>query len=384
MNQNYSNLKLGIIGGGQLGKMLLQVTSRYNINSKILDPNNDSPCKNLCNEFFLGDLMDHDAVYEFGKKCDLVTYEIEHVNTKALEKLESEGIDIFPRPSTLKIIQDKSMQKKFFIENNIPTAKYRFFKSISDFLEFSKNNDINFPCIWKKTKFGYDGYGVKKINSINEITDLPDSEFIIEDYVPFKKELATTVVRNKSGQIEIFPMVEMIFNSNSNQVEYVLCPAQIDKEVVEKAKGVALNLADAFENVGLLTVEMFMTKDNQILVNEVAPRPHNSAHYSIEACISSQFDQHIRSILNLPLGCSKPNSYAIMVNLVGEEGQTGSVSYSGIEKAMQNNNVSIHIYGKSKTKPNRKMGHATVLDTNLENGLEVAKSIKKIITIKSK
>ena len=384
MNQNYSNLKLGIIGGGQLGKMLLQVTSRYNINSKILDPNNDSPCKNLCNEFFLGDLTDHDAVYEFGKKCDLVTYEIEHVNTKALEKLESEGIDIFPRPSTLKIIQDKSMQKKFFLENNIPTAKYRFFKSISDFLEFSKNNDIDFPCIWKKTKFGYDGYGVKKINSLNEITNLPDSEFIIEDYVPFKKELATTVVRNKSGQIEIFPMVEMIFNSNSNQVEYVLCPAQIDKEVVEKAKGVALNLADAFENVGLLTVEMFMTKDNQILVNEVAPRPHNSAHYSIEACISSQFDQHIRSILNLPLGCSKPNSYAVMVNLVGEEGQTGSVSYSGIEKAMQNNNVSIHIYGKSKTKPNRKMGHVTVLDTNLENGLEVAKSIKKIITIKSK
>ena len=384
MNLNYSNLKLGIIGGGQLGKMLLQVTSRYNINSKILDPNNDSPCKNLCNEFFLGDLMDHDAVYEFGKKCDLVTYEIEHVNTKALEKLESEGIDIFPRPSTLKIIQDKSMQKKFFIENNIPTAKYRFFKSISDFLEFSKNNDINFPCIWKKTKFGYDGYGVKKINSLNEITDLPDSEFIIEDYVPFKKELATTVVRNKSGQIEIFPMVEMIFNSNSNQVEYVLCPAQIDKEVVEKAKAIALNVANAFENIGLLTVEMFMTKDNQILVNEVAPRPHNSAHYSIEACISSQFDQHIRSILNLPLGCSKPNSYAIMVNLVGEEGQTGSVSYSGIEKAMQNNNVSIHIYGKSKTKPNRKMGHATVLDTDLENGLEVAKSIKKIITIKSK
>jgi len=384
MNQNYSDLKLGIIGGGQLGKMLLQVTSRYNINSKILDPSNDSPCKNLCNEFFLGDLMDHDAVYEFGKKCDLITYEIEHVNTKALEKLESEGIDIFPKPSTLKIIQNKSIQKKFFVKNNIPTAKYRFFKSVSDFLEFSKNKNIDFPCVWKKTKFGYDGYGVKKINSLNEITNLPDSEFIIEDYVPFKKELATTVVRNKSGQIEIFPMVEMIFNSNSNQVEYVLCPAQIDKEVVEKAKAIALNVANAFENIGLLTVEMFMTKDNQILVNEVAPRPHNSAHYSIEACISSQFDQHIRSILNLPLGCSKPNSYAIMVNLVGEEGQTGSVSYSGIEKAMQNNNVSIHIYGKNKTKPNRKMGHATVLDTDLENGLEVAKSIKKIITIKSK
>ena len=384
MIYNHSNLKLGIIGGGQLGKMLLQVSSRYNINSKILDPNKESPCKNLCNEFFLGDLMDYNAVYEFGKNCDLVTFEIEHVNINALEKLESEGIDVFPRPSTLRIIQDKSIQKKFFIDNNIPTAKFRYFKSNSDFLKFANNNDINFPCMWKKTKFGYDGYGVKKINNPDEINNLMDSEFIIEDYVPFKKELATTVARNMSGKIVIFPVVEMMFNSNSNQVEYVICPAQVDNEIMKNAKEIALKLTNAFENIGLLAVEMFLTEDKRLLVNEVAPRPHNSAHYSIEACISSQFDQHLRSILNLPLGCSKCNSYAIMVNLVGDQKHTGPVSYSGIEKTLQYNNVSLHIYGKTKTKPNRKMGHATVLDTDLKNGLEIAKSIKKIITIKSK
>ena len=384
MDYNQSNLKLGIIGGGQLGKMLLQTSSKYSLHSKILDPNDNSPCKNLCDEFFLGDLMDYNAIYDFGKKCDLVTYEIEHVNVDALEKLESEGITVYPKPSVLRTIQDKSQQKKFFIDNNIPTAKYLYFKSKSEFLKFSKDNNVEFPCVWKKTKFGYDGYGVKKLNSFSEINKLIDCEFIIEEHIPFKKELATTVVRNDSGEIEIFPLVEMMFNPKSNQVEYVLCPAQVEDEIFENAKQIALNVTKAFKNIGLLAVEMFLTLDNKIIVNEVAPRPHNSAHYSIEACISSQFDQHLRSILNLPLGCSKSNSFAVMVNLVGELDHEGPVLYNGIEKAMQNNNACIHLYGKSITKPNRKMGHVTVLDTDLKNGLDIAKSIKKTIIIKSK
>ena len=384
MDYNQSNLKLGIIGGGQLGKMLLQTSSKYSLLTKILDPSDDSPCKNLCDEFFLGDLMDYDAIYEFGKKCDLVTYEIEHVNVNALEKLESEGITVYPRPSVLKTIQDKNQQKIFFTENNIPTAKHLYFKSKAEFLKFSKDNHVDFPCVWKKTKFGYDGYGVKKLNSLTEINKLTDCEFIIEEYVPFKKELATTVVRNDSGEIEIFPLVEMMFNPKSNQVEYVLCPAQVEDEIFENAKQIALNVTKAFKNIGLLAVEMFLTLDNKIIVNEVAPRPHNSAHYSIEACISSQFDQHLRSILNLPLGCSQSNSFAVMVNLVGELDHEGPVLYNGIEKAMQNNNACIHLYGKSITKPNRKMGHVTVLDTDLKNGLDIAKSIKKTIIIKSK
>ena len=384
MDYNQSNLKLGIIGGGQLGKMLLQTSSKYSLHSKILDPNDNSPCKNLCDEFFLGDLMDYNAIYDFGKKCDLVTYEIEHVNVDALEKLESEGITVYPKPSALRTIQDKSQQKKFFIDNGIPTAKYLYFKSKSEFLKFSRNNHVEFPCVWKKTTLGYDGYGVKKLNSFSEINKLTDCEFIIEEHIPFKKELATTVVRNDSGEIEIFPLVEMMFNHKTNQVEYVLCPAQVEDEIFENAKQIALNVTKAFKNIGLLAVEMFLTLDNKIIVNEVAPRPHNSAHYSIEACISSQFDQHLRSILNLPLGCSKSNSFAVMVNLVGELDHEGPVLYNGIEKAMQNNNACIHLYGKSITKPNRKMGHVTVLDTDLKNGLDIAKSIKKTIIIKSK
>ena len=383
MNYFSSNFTLGILGGGQLGKMLLQVTSKLSIKTNILDSSPNSPCKNLCNEFQTGNLMDFNSVYKFGKKCDLITYEIEHVNIEALEKLESDGIKVYPSSKTLKIIQDKSLQKKFFTENKIPTAKFWHFKSLQDYNSSSVKNEIKFPCVWKKTKFGYDGFGVEIINCSNDLEKLPESEFIIEELIPFKKEIATTIARNESGQIEVFPVVEMIFNEISNQVEYVICPAQINDDIKDKAKEIALNVSKSFEQIGLLAVEMFLTNDNKILVNEVAPRPHNSAHYSIEACTNSQFEQHIKSILDLPLGCSKSNIYAIMVNLVGEKGFSGPVVYSGIEEAMQYDNVSVHIYGKSETKPNRKMGHATILDTSLKNGLSRAKSIKKIIKIKT-
>ena len=383
MNYFSSNFILGIIGGGQLGKMLLQVTSKLSIKTNILDSSPNSPCKNLCNEFQTGNLMDFHSVYKFGKKCDLITYEIEHVNIEALEKLESEGIKVYPSSKTLKIIQDKNLQKKFFTKNKIPTAKFWHFKSLQDYNSSSVKNEIKFPCVWKKTKFGYDGFGVEIINCSNDLEKLPESEFIIEELIPFKKEIATTIARNKSGQIEVFPIVEMIFNKISNQVEYVICPAQINDDVKAKAKEIALNVSKSFKQIGLLAVEMFLTNDNKVLVNEVAPRPHNSAHYSIEACTNSQFEQHIKSILDLPLGCSKSNIYAIMVNLVGEKGFSGPVVYSGIEEAMQYDNVSVHLYGKSETKPNRKMGHATILDTSLKNGLSRAKSIKKIIKIKT-
>ena len=384
MNYFSSNFTLGILGGGQLGKMLLNVTSRLSIKTNILDPSKDSPCKKLCNEFTQGNLMDFDSVYQFGKKCDLVTYEIEHVNIEALEKLESEGIKVFPSSNTLKIIQDKSKQKQFFIDNEIPTAQFYYFKSLDDFNISSEKNLIKYPCVWKKTKFGYDGYGVKIIHSKSEFDDLPNEEFIIEELIPFKKELATTIARNKSGQIEVFPIVEMDFNKISNQVEYVICPAQIRDDLSVKAKEIALKVSESFNHVGLLAVEMFLTEDNAILVNEVAPRPHNSAHYSIEACSSSQFDQHINAILDLPLGCSKSYVYSIMANLVGSEGSVGQVTYQGIEEAMKIDNVKIHLYGKQQTKPNRKMGHVTITDTDLEEGLEKIKKVKKLIQIKTK
>ena len=380
MNYLASNFTLGIIGGGQLGKMLCQVTSRLSINTNILDPNDDSPCKNLCSSFSVGNLMDFKSVYDFGKQCDLVTYEIEHINVDALEKLENEGIKVYPSSSTLRIIQDKNLQKEFFIKNNIPTANYSYHRSLSN-LDVT---DLVFPCVWKKTKFGYDGYGVKILKSEKDLENLPESEFIIEKMIPFEKELATTIARNERGEIEIFPIVEMMFNEISNQVEFVICPAQIDDILIEKAKQVALSVSNSFKQVGLLAVEMFLTKSGEILVNEVAPRPHNSAHYSIENCINSQFDQHINSILNLPLGCSKSNVYAIMANLVGSKGFSGDVVYEGIEKALKYDNVKIHIYGKKKTKPNRKMGHITVIDNDLKEGLSKAKNIKKLIKIKAK
>ena len=379
MNYSKSDFTLGILGGGQLGKMLLQVTSRLSIKTKVLDPSNDSPCKEICSEFTKGQLMDFDAVYNFGKNCDLVTYEIEHINVDALEKLEKEGVKVFPNSSTLRIIQDKSIQKQFFIDNNIPTAKFKYYNSLKDL----KVEKLKFPCVWKKTKFGYDGYGVKILKSKKDLNNLPETQFIIEEMIPFKKELATTVVRNQNGDIEIFPIVEMMFNEISNQVEFVVCPAQVRDELKAKAEKVALKVSKTFKQVGLLAVEMFITHDNTILVNEVAPRPHNSAHYSIEACINSQFDQHINAILNLPLGCSKSNNYAIMANLVGGIGYNGDVIYEGINEAMNFDNVKIHIYGKKETKPNRKMGHITVIDTDLKSGLQIAKTIKNLIQIKT-
>lgn len=324
--------------------------------------------------------MDFKSVYDFGKQCDLVTYEIEHINVDALEKLENEGIKVYPSSSTLRIIQDKNLQKEFFIKNNIPTANFSYHRSLS----MLDVNDLVFPCVWKKTKFGYDGYGVKILKSEKDLENLPESEFIIEKMIPFEKELATTIARNERGEIEIFPIVEMMFNEISNQVEFVICPAQIDDILIEKAKQVALSVSNSFKQVGLLAVEMFLTKSGEILVNEVAPRPHNSAHYSIENCINSQFDQHINSILNLPLGCSKSNVYAIMANLVGSKGFSGDVVYEGIEEALKYDNVKIHIYGKKKTKPNRKMGHITVIDNDLKEGLSKAKNIKELIKIKAK
>ena len=379
MNYSKSDFTLGVLGGGQLGKMLLQVTSRLSIKTNVLDPSNDSPCKEICSEFTKGQLMDFDAVYNFGKNCDLVTYEIEHINVDALEKLEKEGVKVFPNSSTLRIIQDKSIQKQFFIDNNIPTAKFKYYNSLKD-LNVEK---LKFPCVWKKTKFGYDGYGVKILKSKKDLNNLPETQFIIEEMIPFKKELATTVVRNQNGDIEIFPIVEMMFNEISNQVEFVVCPAQVSDELKARAEKVALKVSKTFKQVGLLAVEMFLTHDNTILVNEVAPRPHNSAHYSIEGCINSQFDQHINAILNLPLGCSKSNNYAIMANLVGGIGYNGDVIYEGINEAMNFDNVKIHIYGKKETKPNRKMGHITVIDTDLKSGLQIAKTIKNLIQIKT-
>jgi 5-(carboxyamino)imidazole ribonucleotide synthase len=380
--KNYfsSNFKLGVLGGGQLGKMLLTETQKFDIYTSILDAAKDAPCAQICNEFHLGSLLDFDTVYNFGKKVDLLTIEIEHVNTDALLKLEKEGLEIYPQPSVLQIIQHKGKQKDFFVANNIPTSPHKRFNN----LQSLKKETLNFPFVWKSAQFGYDGTGVKIVKTKNDLDVLTDTECIIEELIPFKNELAVIVARNKNGEIKTYPVVEMEFHPEANQVEYVICPARISDEVASKARKIALNVAESFQHIGLLAVELFQTEDDQILVNEVAPRTHNSGHYSIEASYTSQFEQHLRSILNLPLGNTDSKVAGIMVNLVGEEGFSGEVVYENMEEILKMDGVTPHIYGKKQTRPFRKMGHVTVVNNNLAEARKVAEKVKNTIRVISK
>jgi len=383
MNSKIFDKKLGIIGGGQLGKMLLSECNKMNIYTSVLDPNKNSPCKNLSNKFYCGDFNDYDTVYSFGKDCDLITFEIEHINVDALESLEKIGKAIYPKSKTLRIIQDKNLQKSFFKKNNIPTSNFEYFKSLDELKKSIEDNKVKFPCVWKKTKFGYDGFGVKILNSFDDINNLPNSEMIIEDYIPFEKELSVIVARNVKGDIKCYRTVEMEFNNISNQVEYVISPGKISEEIDNEAQKLAIKLSESLDCVGLLAVEMFMNK-NKILVNEVAPRPHNSGHFSIEACESSQFQQHIRAIFNLDLGETKHSGSAIMLNLVGEKGFKGKVFYDNLDEVFKDKSANLHIYGKEETRPNRKMGHVTIICDKFEEAYKKAKTLKDTIKIKTK
>ena len=383
MNSKIFDKKLGIVGGGQLGKMLLSECAKMGIYTSVLDPSKNSPCKNLSNKFYCGDFNDYDTVYNFGKECDLITFEIEHINVDALESLENIGKDVYPKSNTLRIIQDKNLQKSFFKKNNIPTSNYKYFNSLDDLIKSIEKNEIKFPCVWKKTKFGYDGFGVKILNSIEDIDKLPNSEMIIEDYILFEKEVSVIVARNVKGDIKCYRTVEMEFNNISNQVEYVISPANISDEIDKKAQKIAIKLSESLDCIGLLAVEMFLT-EKEILVNEIAPRPHNSGHFSIEACESSQFQQHIRAIFNLDLGETNHSGSAIMLNLVGNEGFTGKVCYENLDKVFSGKSANLHIYGKEETRPNRKMGHVTIICDKFEEAYEKAKILKEIIKIKSK
>lgn len=379
-----SAFKLGILGGGQLGKMLLYETRKFDIYTIVMDPSDDAPCRIACNEFVKGDLMDFKSVYNFGKKADVLTIEIEHVNVEALEKLEQEGVKVYPSSKTLKVIQNKARQKLFYVDHDIPTVPFNRF-AYGDQIETAINNEsLEFPFVWKSAQFGYDGQGVKIVKTYSDLESLPDSECITEDLIPFKNELAVIVARSNSGQLVTYPVVEMEFHPEANQVEYVICPARIDPTIAEKAQLVALRVADAFKHVGLLAVEMFQTEEDEILVNEVAPRPHNSGHYSIEASYTNQFEQHIRAILDMPLGETASKANAVMVNLVGEEGNTGSVHYKNITNILKLSGVTPHIYGKRKTRPFRKMGHVTIINKDMQQARNIAATVKKTIRVVAK
>jgi len=383
MNYFSSDFKLGILGGGQLGKMLLSETRKFDIQTYVLDPSMDAPCQFGATHFFIGDLMDYDTVYEFGQKVDLLTIEIENVNLDALDTLEAEGLKVYPSPKTLRLIQNKGVQKDFYVENQIATAPFKRFNNLNKLRSEIENGLIDLPFVWKCAEFGYDGNGVKIVRSVADIENLPNVECIAEQMVPFKNELAVIVARSVSGEVKAYPVVEMEFHPEANQVEYVICPARIEFHIAKKAIEKALKVSQAYNHVGLLAVEMFQTEDEGILVNEVAPRPHNSGHYSIEASYTSQFENHLRAILDLPLGNTASKVAGIMVNLVGAEGYTGNVIYENIEKIMAIDGVTPHIYGKRETRPFRKMGHVTIVNEDMNEARRIAEEVKNTIKVVS-
>ncbi len=373
----YGNLKLGILGGGQLGRMLLQKATDFNISNAVLDPDANAPCKNLCDEFTVGDFKDFKTVYDFGKKVDLLTIEIEHVAVEALEQLEREGVKVFPQPNIIRLVQDKGSQKIFYRTNKIPTAEFHFIEKKNQLGEYTHF----LPFVQKLRKGGYDGRGVQVIKTEADFEKGFDAPSILEKYIPFEKEIAVIVARNENGEVKTFPVVEMEFNPEANLVEFLFSPAHISKEIEENAEAIARKIATDSKIVGVLAVEMFVTKEGEVLVNEIAPRPHNSGHQTIESNITSQYEQHLRAILNLPLGSTEIISPSVMVNLLGEKDFSGEAKYEGLEKALAIEGVYVHLYGKKTTKPFRKMGHVTVVAKTIEEAKEKAKRVKQILKV---
>lgn len=375
---------LGILGGGQLGKMLLYTTRKWDIKTKVLDPSESAPARLACDEFVMGSLTDFQTVYEFGKGLDVLTIEIEKVNVEALEKLEKEGVKVYPQPRVLKTIQNKCFQKKFYRNHNIPTASFDEFENLDQVKEGIIKGELSFPFVWKSAEMGYDGYGVSIIYSNKEIEGLNDGHCLIEELVPFEKELSVIVCRRPSGETVHYPVVESEFHPTANQVEYVLCPARLSDQATNKAIEIALQTAEAYGQIGLLAVELFLTHEGEVFVNEVAPRPHNSGHFSIEASYTCQFEQHIRAVLDLPLGKTESKASAVMVNLVGKEGHTGPVVYKNIDQILAIEGVTPHIYGKKETRPFRKMGHITIIHPKIDTARKMAKQVKETLSVISK
>ena len=386
MNMKTTSLKkkLGILGGGQLGKMLTNVTRKWSIQTYILDPNPDCPASKCCDLFFKGDFNNYQDVYNFGKKVDIITIEIEHVNVRALYKLEKEGIEVYPSPSNIELIQNKGVQKDFFKKNKIPTSDYKRFDNKKILSTYISKTKSRYSFIWKSETMGYDGKGVKLVQSLSDLDDINENSCVIEDVVDIKHELAVLVARNKSGKSKYFPVLEMEFNQKSNQVEYVILPSRIPEKIKLKSLEIADLVSKSLDHVGLIAVELFCTHNDDVLVNEIAPRVHNSGHLTIESCITSQFEQHIRAIYDMPIGNVNQIFPSVMVNLVGENDHHGEAVYHNIDKAFDLDGVYPHLYGKKITKPNRKMGHLTIIDEKLEKAISKAIILKNTIKIISK
>ncbi len=371
--------KLGILGGGQLGRMLIQEAVNFNIHISVLDPSSNAPCAALANSFVVGNFNDYQTVLDFGKTVDVLTIEIEHVNIEALEELERLGKKVFPRPQALRTIQDKGLQKQFYKANSIPTAPFHLIDNAADALLFKEKG----PFMQKLRKGGYDGKGVTPLRTEAEFNAAFDAPSVLEEFVPFVKELAVIVARNERAEIATFPLVEMEFNPEANLVEFIFSPAHVSIDIESNAKKIATEIANKLEHVGLLAIELFLTADGNLLVNEIAPRPHNSGHHSIEACFVSQYGMHLRAILNMPLGSTGLRTPAVMINLLGEKGFEGKARYENIEEVLHTEGAYIHLYGKEDTKPFRKMGHITVCNSNLEDAKATARKFLSDVKVKA-
>lgn len=375
----YGELQLGILGGGQLGRMLIQEAINYNVSIHILDPDKNAPCRKLCDRFECGSLSDFDTVYEFGKSLDMITIEIEKVNVDALEKLEQEGVVVYPQSRVIRLIQDKGLQKQFFKQNDIPTAPFQLISSKANLYDTA----VQLPYIQKLRRDGYDGKGVKRINSTEDIEQGFEEPSLVEELVEFEKEIGVIVARNDRGDVATFPLVEMEFNAQANLVEFLISPSTLPFEVQTRADEIAKKIAEDLQIVGLLAVEMFLTKSGEILVNELAPRPHNSGHQTIEGNVTSQFAQHLRAIFNLPLGSTHALSNAVMINLLGEAKYEGLAKYEGVEEVLAVEGIYVHLYGKKYTKPFRKMGHVCIVNEDRELAIKNARWVQEVLKVKA-
>jgi 5-(carboxyamino)imidazole ribonucleotide synthase len=373
---NSKDFKIGVLGGGQLGRMLIQEAIDLDVHLHMIDSDPNAPCALIAHSFTHGSITNYDEVIEFGKDKDLITVEIENVNIEALEALEQKGVKIFPQPRVLKIIKDKGVQKQFYADHNIPTAPFTLYDNANAL----KGADISYPIIQKMRTGGYDGKGVQLLKTSSDSFDAPN---LCESLIDFDKELSVIVARNEDGDVQCFPSVECEFNPEANLVEYLFSPANISKEITQKANSIAIDLIEKLDMIGLLAVEFFLCKNGDLLVNEIAPRPHNSGHHTIECCNTSQYAQHLRSILNLPLGDTTLINPGAMINILGEKGFTGPAIYEGLEKILGISGVHPHIYGKSDTKPFRKMGHVTITGESLAQVKRIADQVKETIKVKA-
>lgn len=371
------HMRIGILKGGQLGRMLIRSCMDFGLQSYVMDNDVNAPCRHYCTDFTPGDVLNFDDVYRFGKKVDLLTLEFEHINIDALVRLQEEGLKIYPDPKIIRLVQDKGQQKEFYRQHGFPTADFVLINGRNDLLSHAGR----FPLVQKSRTAGYDGKGVHRINSMDDVKNAMDVPSVLENYVAAEKEISVIVARNPSGETAVYPIVEMDIHPQAYLLDFLVCPARISERTARRATEVARDIAHALGIVGVMAVEMFVTSDGEILVNEISPRPHNSGHHTIEASVTSQFEQHLRAVLDLPLGSTDMKSASVMINLTGEPGHRGPARYIGVEDVLRKPDVHVHLYGKSDTSPFRKMGHITVLADQLEKAIEEAQWIKNTVKV---